>query len=80
MPIKTKHGQTVITGKNSVMLFHMLAQRSALKLEILGLRHSRGSVYAHIKRTYGLRGNKQKVLEQFEKLIAEKYPTVESAQ
>lgn len=43
----------------------MLAQKSALKLELVGLKHSRGSVYAHIKRTYGLRGNKQSVYTQF---------------
>lgn len=46
-------------------LFNMLAQKSALKLELAGLKHSRGSVYAHIKRTYGLRGNKQSVYTQF---------------
>ena len=46
-------------------IFNMLAQKSALKLELQGLKMSRGSVYAHIKRTYGLRGNKQSVYTQF---------------
>ena len=46
-------------------IYNMLAQKSALKLELAGLKHSRGSVYAHVKRTYGLRGNKQSVYTQF---------------
>ena len=50
-------------------LYHRLAQKHALRLEILGMKHSRGSVYAHIKRTYGLKGNKQSVLDQFTALI-----------
>ncbi len=46
-------------------IFNMLAQKQALKLELKGLRNSRGSVYAHVKRVYGLRGNKQSVYTQF---------------
>lgn len=51
------------------ILFNMIAQKSALKLELAGLRHSRGSVYAHIKKAYGLRGNKQSVYTQFCELV-----------
>lgn len=51
------------------ILYNMLAQKSALKLELAGLKHSRGSVYAHIKRVYGLRGNKQSVYTQFCELV-----------
>lgn len=47
------------------ILYTMLAQRSALRLELAGMKHSRGSVYAHIKRTYNIRGNKQSVYTQF---------------
>ena len=51
----------------------MIAQKSTLKLEIAGLKHSSGrSVYAHIKREYGLKGSKSSVLEQFTKLIEAK--------
>ena len=46
-------------------MFNMLAQKAALKLELHGMKMSRGSVYAHVKRTYGLRGNKQRVYTQF---------------
>jgi hypothetical protein len=41
-------------------------------LEIKGLKFSRGSIYAHIKRAYNLKGNKEKVLKQFEELIERK--------
>jgi hypothetical protein len=51
------------------ILFNMIAQKSALKLELAGLKHSRGSVYAHIKKVYGLRGNKQSVYTQFCELV-----------
>jgi hypothetical protein len=37
---------------------------SALGLEVKGLRASRYSAYAIAKREYGLKGNKQRVLEQ----------------
>ena len=50
-------------------LFNMIAQKQALKLEINGLKHSRGSVYAHIKKVYGLRGNKMSVYTQFCELV-----------
>ena len=40
-----------------------------LKLETKGMKHSRGSVYAMIKKEFGLKGTKQSVLEQFGKLI-----------
>lgn len=51
------------------ILFNMIAQKSALRLELTGLKHSRGSVYAHVKRVYGLRGNKQSVYTQFCELV-----------
>jgi hypothetical protein len=43
--------------------------RQALKLEVLGMKHSRGSVFALIKREFGLKGNKKSVLEQFSALV-----------
>lgn len=60
---------TVIDTPEGIRAWHLLSQRSALRLEIMGLRHSRGSVSAHLKKTYGFKGNKQKVLEQFEAML-----------
>lgn len=54
-----------------IPVFTMICQRQALKLELLGLKHSRGSMYAHIKRTYGLKGSKQKVYDQFAAMVEE---------
>jgi len=56
---------TTISTPNGIQMFHLLSQRAALDLEIKGLKFSKGSVYAHIKRTYGFKGNKVKVLAQF---------------
>ena len=42
-----------------------LALRSALKLELLGMKSSRSpSAYVLLKRDYGLKGNREKVLKK----------------
>ena len=49
-----------------------LTMRTGLKLEVKGMRLTRGvSCYKIIKDTFGLKGNKQKVLDQFEDLLRE---------
>ena len=50
----------------NVNFFRLLTLRSALKLEILGMKNSRRSVYAIIKEEFGFRGNKQKVYDQID--------------
>lgn len=62
---------TVLTG-NGVYAFHYLAQRSAMRLELKGMKHSSGrSVIAHVKREHGFKGNRQKVYDQFETWLRE---------
>lgn len=56
--MENNSGLIVLTGETQTRMFQTLAQRSALKLEMMGLKNSRGSVYAHIKRQYGFKGNK----------------------
>lgn len=56
---------------DAIQAYFLLARRGALKLEIAGMRHSRGSVYAFIKREYGFKGNKQRVLDQYENYLRE---------
>lgn len=70
-------GGLVLDTPDSIMHFHMLAQKHALRLEIAGLKHSSGkSVCAHIKRTYGITArSKKEVLAQFTAMIEEKFPT-----
>ena len=51
----------------------MIVLRSALRLELSGMKMSRGrSVYSIIKEEFSLKGNKQKVYERFNALCVEK--------
>lgn len=50
--------------------FQKLAQYHACKLQLLGLKHSSGkSIIAHVKRTYGLKGNNEAVVAQFKQML-----------
>lgn len=73
-------GGVILDTPADINFFQVATQCSALKLETLGLRHSRGSVYAFCKKHYGFKGNKEKVLAQMvamkEKLIADKQASV----
>lgn len=61
----------LITGKENIELYDMLRLKYALKLELKGMKNSRGSVYAKIKREFNLKGNKQKVYDKFCELLKE---------
>jgi len=61
-----------ITGKENLEFFRLCQMRGALRLEVLGMKHSRGSVYALVKRELGFKGNKQKVLDQLCALIEQR--------
>ena len=45
--------------------------RSALKLEVLGMSRKGQSVYSIVKREFGFKGSKQKVLDQLLAYIKE---------
>ena len=59
----------IIDNPNHIQLYTMVVQKQALKLEIYGMKTRGRSAYALIKEQYKLKGNKQKVLEQFTKMI-----------
>ena len=59
----------LITGKDNLELYNMIRLKYALKLELAGMKHSRGSAYALIKKEFNLKGNKQKVYDQFTTII-----------
>ena len=60
----------VITKPHEIQLFRLLTLRAGLKLEIRGLRVSKGrSCFAIIKQEFGLTGSREEVLEQFSALI-----------
>lgn len=62
---------TTITNNKPLEGFHLLQLKHALALELKGLKHSRGSAYAYVKRHLGLKGNRQKVYNQLCDLCAE---------
>lgn len=62
----------MIVGEENVKKARILTLRSMLKLEVKGLKVSRGrTAYAIIKEEFGFTGNKQKVLEQLSAYINE---------
>ena len=53
-----------------IQMARYLTMWSGLKLEVKGMRLTRGvSCYKMIKDTFGLKGSKQKVLDQFEAML-----------
>jgi len=42
----------------------LIVWKACIKLEMLGLKHSGGSVTARVKRHFGWKGNRQKILDQ----------------
>ena len=63
-----------MSGEENVRNARILTLRSALKLELKGLKMSRGiSAYAIVKREFVFKGNKARVLEQLNAFIEETY-------
>jgi len=55
-----------------ISAYRLLMLASALKLETKGIYPIKGcSAYAQIKKEFGLRGSKQKVLDQFNQMLVE---------
>ena len=72
MTVETFKGGFVVAD-DSIQLFRQRTLLRALQLEVKGMKISRGaSAYSIIKKEYDLKGSKQKVLEQFERLISER--------
>lgn len=64
-------GAVTITG-GGIDYFKLCAIKGALKLELAGMRASRGrTAYAAAKADYGLRGSRKKVFADLERMIAE---------
>ena len=60
---------TMITGKEKIDAFRARVLLRGLKLEMLGMTRRGQSCYAIIKQEYGLKGSKQKVYEDFKKIL-----------
>lgn len=59
----------MITGKEKIDAFRARVLLRGLKLEMLGMTRRGQSCYAIIKQEYGLKGSKQKVYEDFKKIL-----------
>ena len=65
-----KPGATVLDQPHQIRFYQLCARKSALHLELLGMRHSRKvSVYAICKRVYGFKGSRQRVYDQMCTLV-----------
>jgi len=63
----------MIVGKEKIDLYRLCVLRSALKLEIVGLKAKTGtSAYTIIRKELGILGNKKFVLEKLNEVIAQK--------
>ena len=63
----------VFATKNSVNVYRMLTLQQGLAMEMKGMRLPRKAptCYSIIKREYGLKGNRQRVFDQFSELVRE---------
>lgn len=59
----------VIEGEENIKLYRLITLKSALSLEIKGMKRRGRSVYSIIKDELGFKGSKQKVFDQLEKHI-----------
>lgn len=68
---KYSDGTVAISGDRDTHLFDLLRKRVMLKLELKGMKNSRGSMFAAVKREFGLKGNKASVFNQFNAIVEE---------
>ena len=60
----------VLDTPTQIEAFRLRTLLKGLKLETMGMKMSRGaSCYQIVKEDFGLKGNKQKVYEQFKQLL-----------
>ena len=62
---------TLLTTPEEIDGFRLITLRSALKLEVLGMKRRGASVYSIVKKEFGLKGNKQSVYDQFDEIVTE---------
>jgi len=63
---------SILTNKDMIALYRLKTLRSALGLEIKGLKKTGRSAYVIIKAELQLKGNKVRVFEKINEIISEK--------
>ena len=69
----------IITGKENIELFRLMTLRQGLKLEISGLKVSRGVSILKILKKMGYTGTRQQILAQLDEIHAQIHMTTEEA-
>ena len=69
----------MITGKENIELFRLMTLRQGLKLEMSGLKVSRGVSILKILKKMGYTGTRQQVLAQLDEIHAQIYRTTDEA-
>ena len=61
----------MLNTPSQIDAFRLLTLRGALRLEVMGMKRHGRSAYALVKEEFALKGNKQKVFDQFTKILQE---------
>ena len=61
----------ILNTPNQIDAFRLLTLRGALRLEVMGMKRHGRSAYALVKEEFALKGNKQKVFDQFTEILQE---------
>jgi len=69
----------IITGKDNIELFRLMTLRQGLKLEMSGLKVSRGVSILKILKKMGYTGTRQQVLAQLDEIHAQIHRTTDEA-
>ena len=59
----------IIDSQHEIELYRLQVLKSALKMEILGMKRRGRSAYSIIKEELNIKGNRQKVLKQLEEML-----------
>jgi len=68
-----------LTGKENIELFRLMTLRQGLKLELLGMKVSRGVSILKILKGMGYKGTRQQILTQLDEVHAQLHRTTEEA-
>ena len=61
----------ILNTPSQIDAFRLLTLRGALRLEVMGMKRHGRSVYSIVKEEFDLKGNKQKVFDQFTEILQE---------
>jgi hypothetical protein len=69
---------TMLTTPTQIATFRLLTLRSMLRLELHGMTRRGRSAYAIIKSEFNLKGNKQKVFDQYNAIVEDALAEVQA--